>query len=85
VSKTTQREDLHASILDVLHQERVRIGLSMNALAERSGLNQSAVSLIERRLRSPNLETLLRLADALEIDLWKLIKRATEKAKAAKE
>jgi transcriptional regulator with XRE-family HTH domain len=53
----------------------------MNAVAERAGLNQSAISLLERGLRSPNLETLLRIAEALEIELWSLMKTATEHAK----
>ena len=78
MSKPTLRDELHASILDGLRKERLQKGLSMNALAERAGLNQSAISLLERGLRSPNLETLLRLAEALEVDLWSLIKRATD-------
>lgn len=48
----------------------------MNALAERAGLSQQMVSYVERELRTPTLETLLRLAAALEVDLWKLIKQA---------
>lgn len=52
----------------------------MNALAERSGLSQSIISLVERDLRNPTLDTLLRIADALEIDLPKLIARAARAA-----
>jgi transcriptional regulator with XRE-family HTH domain len=81
VPKTTFRDELHASILDALRKERLRKGLSMNALAERSGLNQSAISLIERGLRSPNLDTLLRIAEALEVELGSLIEAATDHVK----
>jgi len=51
----------------------------MHGLAEKTGLNQSTISLLERDMRSPSLETLIRVADALQVDLWRLIKRATEK------
>ena len=56
----------------------------MNAVAERAGLNQSAISLLERGLRSPNLDTLLRIAEALEIDLGTLIKMATDEVRRKK-
>lgn len=59
-----------------LRKEREKRDLSMNALAERAGLSQQMVSYVERELRTPTLETLLRLAAALEVDLWKLIKQA---------
>ncbi len=52
----------------------------MNALAERSGLSQSMISLVERDLRNPTLDTLLRMADVLEVDLGTLIKRAKKMA-----
>jgi len=56
----------------------------MNSVAERAGLNQSAISLLERGLRSPNLDTLLRIAEALGIDLWRLLKAATEEERAGR-
>ena len=82
--KTTLRDDLHAAILDELRYERLRKGLSMNEVAARAGLNQSAISLLERHLRKPNLDTLLRIAEALETDLWLLIKAATKVVKRKK-
>jgi transcriptional regulator with XRE-family HTH domain len=81
VPKTTLRDDLHASILEELREVRVRQGLSMNEVAAWAGLDQSVISLIERSLRSPNLDTLLRIAEALEIDLWSLVQSATERAR----
>lgn len=64
-----------------LRVERVRRGISMNRLAGASGLSQSMISLLERELRAPTLETLLRLAQSLDLDLWRLIKRASEETK----
>jgi transcriptional regulator with XRE-family HTH domain len=50
----------------------------MNRLAERAGLSQSMVSLLERGLRTPTLDTLLRIAAALDVDLSRLIKQASK-------
>ncbi len=60
----------------MLHNERKRQKLSMNAVAERAGLSQSMLSLVERNLRNPTLDTLLRIAEALGIDLGPVITRA---------
>ena len=59
-----------------LRDERIRQGLSMQSLATMSGLSQPMISYVERHLRNPTLETLLRLADALGVDLAKLLDRA---------
>jgi transcriptional regulator with XRE-family HTH domain len=48
----------------------------MNAVAERAGLSQQMVSYVEREMRNPTLDTLLRIAGALEVDLAKIISRA---------
>ena len=49
----------------------------MNELAARAGLSQQMVSYVEREMRNPTLETLLRMATALETDLGELITRAS--------
>lgn len=56
----------------------------MNVVAERAGLSQQMVSYIERELRSPTLETLLRIAAALEIDFSMVISRAMKTAHKSK-
>jgi len=50
-------------------------------LAQKAGLHVSMVSLIERELRKPTLDVFLRIAEALGVDLWKILKSATGKAK----
>jgi len=53
----------------LLRRHRVTAGLSQEALAERSGLSVRGVSDLERGLsRAPRLDTLTRLADALDLD-----------------
>jgi transcriptional regulator with XRE-family HTH domain len=56
----------------------------MNLVAERAGLSQQMVSYVEREMRNPTLETLLRMAGALEVDLAKIITRATKSAANSK-
>ena len=52
----------------------------MNQVAERSGLSQQMVSYVERGMRNPTLETLLRMTDALEADLARVIQQARKAA-----
>lgn len=52
----------------------------MEVLAERSGLSQSMISLLERDLRNPTLDTLLRVAEILNLDLGAIITRAQKMA-----
>ncbi len=49
----------------------------MRQLADKSGLSQPMVSYVERGKCNPTLGTLLRIANALDVDLWRLIKRAS--------
>jgi transcriptional regulator with XRE-family HTH domain len=85
VSKNSVREAIVANVVRLLREEREKRGLSMTVVAQRSGLSQSIISLIERDLRNPTLDTLLRIADAIEIDLGDLLTRARkELPKSAK-
>lgn len=68
-----------AEIIRQLRSERERRKLSKYAMAARSGLAQQTIGYVERGMRQPSLETVVRMAAALEIDLGELINRA-EKA-----
>ena len=48
----------------------------MNLVAERAGLSQQMVSYVEREMRNPTLETLLRITAALEIDFAEVMRQA---------
>jgi transcriptional regulator with XRE-family HTH domain len=52
---------------------RRRRGLSQEKLAERTGLCRDTIFKIEMGQRSPRLDTLLTLADALRIDVAELL------------
>ena len=53
----------------------------MSRVAEHAGLHVSMISLVERELRKPTLDTLLRIAEALDVDLGTLIHRACKAAR----
>ena len=79
--KPSTREAILSHVVHALRDTRTRKKLSMNAVAARAGLHVSMISLVERELRNPTLDVLLRIAEALEVDLWKIIKAATLKSK----
>jgi transcriptional regulator with XRE-family HTH domain len=74
---------LSARIVRLLREERERQGLSKYAVEQRAGISQQMVGYVERGLRSPSLETALRISGALGIDLGKVIRQASnDKSKA---
>jgi transcriptional regulator with XRE-family HTH domain len=64
----------------LLREERKKQGLSMYAVAERSGLSAPMVRYVELEMRAPTVETVLRLAHALDLDAADLIRRAQKAA-----
>lgn len=54
-------------VADLLRLERERQKISMSTVAERAGLSQQMVSYVERGMRNPTLNTLLRISAALKI------------------
>ena len=56
-----------------LRSARRTRGWSQEALAERAGLHPTFVSLLERGLRQPSLETVLRLSRALGVPVGELV------------
>lgn len=57
---------------DNLKKYRTELGLSQEAFAEKCGLHRTYISAIECYRRSIALENVQRIADALEIETWKL-------------
>ena len=57
-----------------LREERLKRGLSQQALAERVGIPQTHVSAMEVGIKFPNLLTVLRLAVALECKVTDLVR-----------
>jgi transcriptional regulator with XRE-family HTH domain len=77
-------EIIGSKVVRLLQEKRVALGLSMNVVATRAGLSHTMISRVERELRRPTLDTLLRISQAMEIDLWPLIKEAELAEKSQK-
>ena len=77
-------EEVVCIVVRLIRNEREKQKISMNVLSKRAGLSQAMISLVERDLRNPTLDTLLRIANALELDLGKVISKATKLAGSKK-
>ena len=75
-SSDKQRQAIIANVAKALREARVRQGLSMSVVAERAGLSQQMVSYVERQMRMPTIDTLLRISAALGIDLSDVVRNA---------
>jgi transcriptional regulator with XRE-family HTH domain len=84
VSKSSEREAIIAVVVTQLRDERIRRKLSLNEIATRSGLSHTMVMRVEKRERMPTIDTLLRIADALDVRTSKLLARAEQQASAPK-
>jgi predicted transcriptional regulator len=66
---TGDRGWFFANIADKVASRRVAMNLSQRELAELCGTTQSAIARLERGGRPPRIDTLLRIADALQCEL----------------
>ena len=75
--KPLARQDGHALIDQVLARNlvaaRKRLNLTQEQLAQRSGISRPVIAHIERQARNPSLETLARLAEALDLSIEGLL------------
>jgi transcriptional regulator with XRE-family HTH domain len=84
VPLTSQPDKICAEVVRLLRQQRTARGWSVYRVAKEARLSQQMIHYIEAGQRNPTLSTLLRLADALDVDLWKLIKAGTGRASSKK-
>lgn len=70
------RSPRHTALGAALREVRSRADLSQEARAHLAHLDRTYVSGIERGERNPSFANLLRLADALQITLEELLRRA---------
>ena len=71
-----KRAVFYRALADVIRQRRIELKLSLTQLGIRAGLSQQGISYLEREMRAPNIGTLLMVADALDVDLSELIRKA---------
>jgi len=68
-----------AAFGEVLRELRQANSFSQEALAQESGLDRTYISLLERGLRQPTLNTQIALSKALNVSLVRLIQRVQDK------
>lgn len=78
MSNAERRDSICAEIARLMGEERKRLKLSKNKLAYQTGLNQSTVSRLENHHENPTMDSLLRVADVLQINLGEVIKQAIQ-------
>jgi transcriptional regulator with XRE-family HTH domain len=76
VTKAERREAICAELVRLMADRRRQLKLSKNQLASLTGLNQSTVSRLENYHDNPTMDSLLRVADALDINLGDLLVQA---------
>lgn len=85
MSKSTERQRLSTidKLIESIEGARRKQGLSLNEVATRAGLSHTMVMRVEKRERVPTIDTLLRIAEALDVDLGMLLQNAIKAAKTA--
>lgn len=78
--KDALRNAISSHVARLLKVQREEAGISLNVLAQKSGLSRQTISYVEQEAQSPSLDTLLRLTLALEVDLADIIRRAKKAA-----
>lgn len=76
--------ELCDEIVRLLRDERKRARISKYVHERRAGVSQQMIGYVERGLRKPSLETALRMADGLGLDLSDVIKTARKALKSRK-
>ena len=66
-------EKLKRNIGQAIRYYRKKKGLSQYKLAELTNLSTSYISEIETAKKIPSMETLINIANALEVDIWDLL------------
>ena len=80
MSRDQSHRALCAQIVGLLRKEREHRRISKDALTERSGLSDQRIGYVERGLRSPSLQTIVRLAAGLEVDISAIVEHAYRSA-----
>jgi transcriptional regulator with XRE-family HTH domain len=65
-------------IVRLLAEERKRRGISKYQIEQRAGVSQQMVGYVERGSKNPSLETALRIAGGIGVDLGKIIEKTKD-------
>lgn len=70
--------DLKTLLGMAIKTQRISLGFSQEELAHRAGLHRTYVSDLERGARNPSIESIEKLASALQVSVAKLFEAADD-------
>ncbi|MGC3990848.1 MAG: helix-turn-helix transcriptional regulator [Chthoniobacteraceae bacterium] len=82
--KSSQREAIISRIVTIINEHRTSQNLSLLEVATRAGLSHTMVMRVEKGERIPTIDTLLRISEALGVELSKIVADAERSVKTAK-
>lgn len=80
--KVSDREAVIRKLIALLREERLRQKRSMNEVAGAAGLSHTMVLRVEKGERIPTIDTLLRISDALAVNLAELLQEALRRVRS---
>lgn len=83
MTKANRSDAICAEIARLMGERRKQLKFSKNKVAYLTGLNQSTVSRLENYHENPTMDSLLRVADVLEVNLGDVIKLAIRNVEKA--
>ena len=69
-------EKLSQRVVDILERKRLEKKITKLQISKQTKLSRTAITLLVQKQNSPTLRTLLLLADAIGVDLKKVIAKA---------
>lgn len=73
-----EKTSLTVKFGNTVRQLRLERGMSQEDFAYECGLHRTYIGAIERGEKTVSIETALKVADALKLPVWKLLKRVEE-------
>lgn len=67
--KNISKQKMAIALGNKIREERLALGLTQKELAERCGMLETNLGAIERGVNSPSLVTLIRISDALDLEI----------------
>jgi transcriptional regulator with XRE-family HTH domain len=79
VSSPDQYAKHRSAIIQFLAEERKKRGISKYQIEQRAGISQQMVGYVESAAKNPSLETMLRIAGGIGVNLGDVIKKTVPK------
>lgn len=78
MSVAERRHLIIQRVAEAFASERLRLGMSQNQVAARAGLSHTMVMRVEKMERMPTIDTLLRIATALNLELGAVVTKVSQ-------